>query len=203
MILESFLPNLALFVAGQAAAWFYLRTGRLWLGGVAMATMWIAADWALVARYVFDDVGGQFRVALLVMQVAVILMLIAVAFAQWRRRWSKTARNRGRLFGQGMERYLRGAHDESRQIFVRLVRSDPWDAAAWLALGNVLHRLRQPAAARRCYRRCLRVDVNAEYGDLAKVQLEAAAVPPAEKRLTKVTGRQRQSSPTPAHPARS
>jgi tetratricopeptide (TPR) repeat protein len=164
---DSFLLNLALFVAGQAAAWFYLRTGRLWLGGIGTAMLWIAADWAVMAKYVFADVGPHFRGALVTMQATAVVTVVALALAQWRRRWSDTARKRPELFTAGMTAYLHGAHDSARKMFRRLVRNDPWDAGAWLALGNVHGRQRQPKAAKRCYRRCLRVDLAREYTDLA------------------------------------
>ena len=94
--------------------------------------------------------------------------MAALALAQWRRRWSKTARQRSELFTSGMTAYLHGHHDEARSTFRRLVRTDPWDAGAWLALGNVHSRQRQPGAASRCYRRGLRVDLGREYTDLAR-----------------------------------
>lgn len=168
MFPESFLPNLLLFVAGQTAAWIYLRSGRLWLGGLATATLWVAADWAVVAKFVFDDVGAHFRVPLIVMQSAAVAVVVLLAFQQWRRRWSRTARRRAELFEAGVAAYLRRSNDEAQRTFRRLVRADPWDAAAWLALGNTHRRARRPGPARRCYRRCMRVDSRREYSDLAR-----------------------------------
>ncbi|MCR9245298.1 MAG: hypothetical protein NXI31_09720 [bacterium] len=167
MFPDSLLLNLALFVAGQAAAWFYLRSGRLLVGGLATAAIWIAADWAVVARYVFEDLE-QFRIALIAMQLVCVGIVGLLAFAQWRRRWSGTAKRRAELFEAGTAAYLRDAHDEARATYQRLVRCDPWDAAAWLALGNVHRRADRRSAARRCYRRCLRVDTQREYTDLAR-----------------------------------
>ena len=174
--MESFLPNLVLFVAGQAAAWFYLRTGRLWIGAGAMAWLWIAADWAVLAKYVFAATDTHFRLSLLAMQLGAVVTVAALGIAWWRRRWSKTAKARGELFARGLEFYLGGDHEQARLTFRRLVRSDPWDAAAWLALGNTLRRLGRDAAARRCYRRCRHVDLGSEYADLAKAMSGAAVV---------------------------
>ena len=204
MLVESFLANLALFVAGQAAAWYYLRTGRLWWGGLSMAVLWVAADWAVVARYVFGDTGAHYRTALLVLQLTAIATVVALGVALWRRRWSATARQRGELFAEGTRHYLASRHEAARAMFVRLVRADPWDAAAWLALGNAQRRLGQTAASRRSYRRCRRVDLAGEYAELAA----ALAAPPARPAATPAAAEPvtspapRRSSP-PAHPARS
>ncbi|MCA8952850.1 MAG: hypothetical protein KDE27_25295 [Planctomycetes bacterium] len=168
MFAASFLPNFVLFVAGQAAAWFYLRTGRLLLGGIATAVLWIAADWAVVARFVFEDDGAHYRGALATMQVTAVAIVALLGFEQWRRRYSRTAKQRTALFEAGLAAYLQSAHDEATRTFRRLVRNDPWDAAAWLALGNAHRRAQHPGAARRCYRQCMRVDSEREYTDLAQ-----------------------------------
>jgi tetratricopeptide (TPR) repeat protein len=172
---DSFLPNLVLFVAGQAAAWFYLRTGRLWLGSVPMAVMWIAADVAVVLRFVFADTGPLYGWSLGVLQGTALATAAALLVARWRRRWSGTARQRAVLFGAAMQHYLAGRHEQAVVGFRRLARCDPWDAASWLALGNALRRLARAAAARGCYRRCLRVDGNGEYTDLARAMTAALA----------------------------
>ncbi|MCA8977524.1 MAG: hypothetical protein KDC98_22565 [Planctomycetes bacterium] len=176
VFLESFLPNLALFIAGQVAAWFYLRSGRWWLGGTAMAVLWGAADWAVVARYVFADTGAGFHWAMIVMQATALTTVVALGVSQWRRRWSGVAKRRAEIYGEGMQQYLRGSYEAAAATFRRLVRNDPWDTAAWLGLGNVLRRAGHSAAARRCYRRCRSVDLTSEYRDLAKAMQASAAV---------------------------
>ena len=189
MLVDAFLPNLLVFLAGQAAAWYYLRTGRLWIGGVAMAVIWVAADWAVIAHYVFER-RADFEIALWVMQITAVLVVIALGWALARRRWSATARQRPDLFRQGIRDYLGGKHEAARTTFRRLLAADPWDAAAWLALGNVLRRLGREPGARRAYGRCLRVDLSGEYTDLAREQLRTQPVraDAADRRITQVTG---------------
>jgi len=175
---ETFLPNLVLFLGGQAAAWIYLRTGRFVLGGGAMAALWVLADWALVARLVFAETGPHFTATLLAMQLVALLTIAALAFGRWRARWSKTAKQRPELFAAGLTQYLRNELDGAAVTFRRIVRANPWDAAAWVALGNVRRSEGKTRVARACYRRARCVDRQREYADFIDLQqkrLPAAA----------------------------
>ncbi len=174
MFADSFLPNLALFVLGQAAAWFYLRTGRFLIGAVATAALWIAADWAAVARFAFEN-DTHYHAALFTMQGTAFGITLLLAYQQWRRRWSPASRQRHERFAAGMAAYLRHDHDAARAAFRRLVATDPWDAAAWLALGNAYRRSGDVGAARRCYRRGQRVDKRGEYTELVGQLADRAA----------------------------
>lgn len=172
MLPEDSLLQLVLFTAGQAAAWYYLRTGRWWVGVCASGAMWVLADWFFVAKHVFGASGSDLTLPLVALQSTAILTIVGLLFALWRRRWSATAKSRPQLFGQGLAAHLRGDHEAARQIFRRLARNDPWDAAAWVAWGNVESRTGTTSRARRCYRRALGVDTRVQYTDLIQHQLE-------------------------------
>lgn len=166
MFAAFFLPNLLAFVLGQAAAWYYLRSGRFWLGVGATVLLWLSLDWWLVARYVLAVEPVELRLPAAALQALAVATVGALAFGLWRRRWSAVARARTRHFGDGLSAYLRSDYAAARATFTRLVRSNPWDAAAWIALGDVLARSGQPGKAQRCYRRASAVDTQRAYVDL-------------------------------------
>ncbi len=182
VFLDAFLPNLVLFLLGQAAAWYYLHTGRFWVGAAATAGLWVLADWALVAKYAFGAAGPDFTLPLLGMQVVAVVTATLLAVALWRRRWSTTAKQRSSRFRAGLEAYLRDELSHAQKVFTGLVRCNPWDAAAWLALGNVQRRLGRVRQAAACYRRALGVDRSRDYHDLVRQQqgrlLRAAGAAP-------------------------
>jgi tetratricopeptide (TPR) repeat protein len=167
---ESFLPNLVLFACGQAAACIYLRTGRFGLGVGSTVSLWVLADWALVGKLVYGETGERFLVPLVGMQAVAVATIVALAFGLWRARWSATSKQRPALFAAGLEQYLRDDLDAAEKTFRRLVRADPWDAAAWVTLGNVLRGKGRTSAARRCYRRARCVDKNRQYADFITMQ---------------------------------
>ncbi|MBL8726991.1 MAG: hypothetical protein JNM25_01080 [Planctomycetes bacterium] len=168
MFADQLWPNLVLFAAGQAAAWYYLHTGRTRIGTAVTVALWVLADWFLVAKYVFRVTGADLVLPLVSLQVVAGATVLALSFAQWRRRRSAVARQRQALFAAGLTAYLRADHGEAEATFRRLVRSDPWDSAAWIALGNVLARAGRPKPARRCYRRALGVDASRQYAELVR-----------------------------------
>lgn len=170
MFADQFLPNLSIFVLGQAAAWYYLRTGRFWIGAVSTAALWVLADLLLVARFVFDASSQDLALPLFLLQAVALGTLAALLLALWRRRWSATARARPQLFAAAMQQYLRCDHVAAASTFRRLTRADPWDVAAWTALGNVLAKSAQPQRARRCYRRAAQVDTGRRFADLLQHQ---------------------------------
>ncbi|HEX5053460.1 MAG TPA: hypothetical protein VFZ65_16905 [Planctomycetota bacterium] len=167
---DHFLPNLLLFVAGQAAAWYYLRTGRFLIGASATAALWLLADWFVLAKFVFGTDPADLLLPLWSLQIVALGTVAALALARWRRRWSRTARQRPALFQAGVAQYLRADYEAASATLRRLVRADPWDAAAWIALGNVFSRQVQPRRARACYRRAAAVDTARAYGDLLEQQ---------------------------------
>lgn len=170
MFADAFLPNLLLLLAGQAAAWFHLRTGRFWLGVAVTAALWGFADWVLVAKFVYAAAGPDYLVPLAAMQGTAFAAASWLAFALWRRRYSALAKARPQQFRSGLTAYLRSDLDAARRTFGGLVRCNPWDAAAWLALGNVERQRGRAGAARACYRRARAVDRAADYRDLVRQQ---------------------------------
>ncbi len=175
--MNGFLVNLLLFVGGQFAAWHYLRTGRLAVGFGATVLLWGLLDAWLVAHYAYRLDGPPWSWLLVGFQATAVATLGTLVFGLWRRRWSKTARERTRWFGLGLAEYLRGDLPAAIATFRKLLRCDPWDAAAWLALGNVLRGQGNLRKARACYRNALRVDRDGVYRDHARLQLARAAEP--------------------------
>lgn len=165
MFPTSFWSVFLAFLVGQAAAWIYLRTGRLLLGILATACVWILFDWWLLVRYVFTG-DNTLGTAAALLQATAIWTALWLAFGRWRRRWSAAARSRTERFAAGMAQYLRRDQAAARATFTGLVRTDPWDAAAWIALGDVLARAGATSRARRCYRRARAVDIQRQYADL-------------------------------------
>ncbi|MFM1873269.1 MAG: Tetratricopeptide repeat [Planctomycetota bacterium] len=163
--------NLVLLLAAQAAAWHYLRTGRILVGAVATALLWSLLDGWLIAKFVYRLEQPPYAYLLVAFQAVAIATIALLAFGLWRRRYSGTARRRTEWFGKGLASYLRGEHAAAIAVFRRLVRCDPWDPAAWAALGNVLRSQGQVGAARRCYARALRVDRNGTHKDHVRQQL--------------------------------
>lgn len=166
MLPTSFWSVFLAFLVGQAAAWIYLRTGRLLLGILATACVWILFDWWLLVRYVFAADADTLGTVAGLLQATAIWIALWLAFGRWRRRWSAAARSRTERFAAGMAQYLRRDHAAARATFTGLVRTDPWDAAAWIALGDVFARAGAAARARRCYRRARAVDIQGQYADL-------------------------------------
>jgi len=155
---DAFLPNLVVFAVGQATAWFHLRTGRWLAGGLLSAVVWILADWALVAKHAFDAKGVHLWLPLLAMQGTALGAGLWLGARWWWRRRSPTGRQRPELFRDGLAAYLRGDLEAAAATFRRLVRNDPWDAAAWIAAGNVARRAGRLTQAKRCWWRGLGVD---------------------------------------------
>ena len=69
MFQGEFLPNLVVFLLGQAVAWGYLRTGLVARGLVSLIGGWVLADAALVARFAYDHQGRWFIASLAGMQL--------------------------------------------------------------------------------------------------------------------------------------
>lgn len=175
MLVASLLPNLLVFVAGQAAAWFYLRTGRTWIGALGTAALWTLLDWWLLAKYVFVHDGASLALPLVALQGTALGLCAMLAFARWRRRRSAEAKQRPTRFAAGLAEYLRNDYGAARATFQRLVRVDPWDPAAWIALGDVFGSSGETARAQRCYRRAAAVDLRAEFVDLLQHHRRPAA----------------------------
>lgn len=166
MFVDAVLPNLLLFGVGQAAAWLYLRTGRFWLGATTTVALWVLLDWWLVGRFVLGLPLHEQQLPLVLLQLLAVAAAAAFAGARLRRRLAAAVRPQ--RFRAGLEQLLAGRLDAARATFRGLVRSDPWDAPAWIALGDALRHGGDLRRARRCYRRAARVDTAGGYRDLLR-----------------------------------
>lgn len=175
MFVDAVLPNLVLFGLGQAAAWLYLRTGRFWLGTAVTVALWTLLDWWIVGRYLFGVPAAGQVLPLTLLQFVALGAAAAYGLARARRRLA--AASRPDRFRAGMEQLLGSRLDEARATFRSLVRADPWDVAAWIALGDVHRRGDELRRARRCYRRAAGVDTAFAYRDLLRHRAALCARP--------------------------
>lgn len=180
--MDGFFANLLLLLGAQGVAWHYLRSGRLWIGAIVSILLWSLLDAWLVARYVFAHDTAPWTHLLVGFQATAAAMLGLWAFGAWRRRYSATAKARQQWFVRGLTLYLRGETAGAEQVFRRLVRCDPWDPAAWAALGNVLRSGGRRTQARRCYQRALRVDRRGTHRDHVRLQMARGANPSGARR---------------------
>jgi hypothetical protein len=151
-----------------------------------------------VARYLFGVPPAEQWLPLLLLQVVAAATVVAFGQARLRRRLARP--RRAERFRAGIEHLLANDHRAAIVAFRRLVRCDPWDAAAWIAFGDALWRTGDERRARGAWRRAGSVDTGGDYADLlshrtrrergaavrasgaatgAKVAPRAAAVEPA------------------------
>lgn len=171
MYVTAFLPNLIAFACGQTAAWHYLRTGRSWVGSLLTLGVWSLLDAWLLARYVFAAEPAVLRALAFGLQGLAFAAVAWLLFALWRRRWSAAARARPERYRLALDAFLRGEWAAAQAGYRALVRTDPWDAAAWMGLGDTLARAGDGKAATRCYRRAAGVDVGRHFADLLQLRL--------------------------------
>lgn len=163
--------NFAIFAGGCAAALAWLRTGMVVRGALLLVLLFVAADVALVARFVFGGTGGWFYAGLLSMQLPALAAIMWWAVRLAVRRWSKDRRARRQLFAAGLQHYLRDEHPQAEALFRRLHRVDPWDVPAAIGLANVLWRRGQGRRARRVFLAARRLDRNSAYAEFIAEQL--------------------------------
>lgn len=174
--------DLLLFLAGQGAAAYCLRTGRPWLGFVGTAALWVALDAWLVTHFVLVEHIAIAQGSLWAMRGVAAALASWLAFALWRRRWSAAARQRGARFAQGTAQFLRDDLSAAEGTFRRLVGVDPWDAMAWIWLGDVRRAAGDDRRARRCYRRAASVDRARACADLLALGRLSDVSAPAPRR---------------------
>ena len=168
---DHFAVNFAIFAGGCAAALAWLRTGMVVRGALLLVVLFVAADVALVARFVFGDPGGWFFAGLFAMQVPALAAILWWAVRLAVRHWSKDRRARRQLFAAGLQHYLRNEHPQAEALFRRLHRVDPWDVPAAIGLANVLWRRGQGRRARRLLRAARRLDRHSAYSEFIAEQL--------------------------------
>ena len=158
------LPILLVFAAGQAAALWYLRTGRFLPGFVTTTALWLSLDWWMLARFVFEATPTSLRAPALSLWLSSLAAVVTLGYALLRRRRGRALRRE--RFAAALHAHLRNDHAAARRTLQQLVWHDPWDAAAWLLLGDVLRREQKTSRALRCYRRAAALDTQNVYEHL-------------------------------------
>ena len=180
MFPDLFWPSAALSALGVATAVFCLRSGMVVRGLLLLTVLAVAADVALVARYVYSDRGAWFSLSLWTLQLAAAASAAWLLAALVRRRWSADARRREELFAAGFQHYLRDELAAARGLFRRLLRANPWDVAAMVALANVTWREGRAGRARILLRRARRLDRTHSYAAFIGEQLRRMEGPATE-----------------------
>jgi hypothetical protein len=163
---HSFWPNAAIFFVGCFAAVYLLRTGIVVWGTLALASVALCADLALVARFGFDGKGPWFAIGLYGMQAVALYAAGWIVVARSRRRWSQDGKQKAKLVEAAMRSYVAGDLGTAGSLYRRIRKADPWDLAARIGLGNVARRLGRVAEARRHLGAARRLDCAKAFGDL-------------------------------------
>ena len=136
----------------------------------SLALLLIAADVALVARFVYDDRGLAFLSGLVILQALAIASLVWWIVYGVRLRWSPDRRARSELLAAGTQHYMRNELAEAESVYRRLLRANPWDVAAVLGLASSLWRSGRVAAASRQLRVARSLDRKGVYAQLIEEQ---------------------------------
>jgi hypothetical protein len=202
---DQFLPSALLAAAGVATALYLLRSGMVRRGLLLLATVAVAADVAVVARFVFGERATWFLGGLWTLQLASLGAAVWLVLALLRRRWSADARRRRELFAAAFQHYLRDEFGPARSLLRRILRADPWDVAASIALADVRWRQGQPVRALRLLRRARRLDRPMAYADFAaeqvrRIRTDLAPRPPGTQ-AQEARARPSQAPPAQSPPA--
>ncbi|MEE9126677.1 MAG: hypothetical protein V3U11_06015 [Planctomycetota bacterium] len=176
MFEDSFLINLVIFVAGQAAAYGYLRTGRRNRGVMLMILAWVLIDFAMVRAFAFGKRDTIFLVALTLMQVYSLVEVFLFTMGRVRRRTSKVRQQRQERFESAFLHHIRNDLDAAIADYRVLVRLDPWDLESTLGLATALARKGKGRQARRYFRSARSLDLRHEYGDVIGDELKRFSV---------------------------
>jgi tetratricopeptide (TPR) repeat protein len=172
MFADSFLANLLIFVIGQAAAWGNMRTGRVVRGLALMVGAWALADLALMFRFVFESMRASYLPVLVVLQAWSLVEAALLGHGRLRRRSWRRRPARLALYREAFEHYLRNDLPAARSLQQRLVRRDPWDTEATLALATTLARAGERKKARKLFRRARAIDLEARFHDVIADELD-------------------------------
>jgi tetratricopeptide (TPR) repeat protein len=186
---HAFLPNLLIFLLGQAAAYGYLRTGRTARGVSLMVGAFVLADIALLARFGFANAEDVFLAALIGMQAWSLAEFAVFTFGRIRRRLPGVQRRREIEFREAFLAYLRDEYDVAMRLFRRLLRRDPWDTESMLGLATVLDRRGKRRQARSHYRRARSLDREGLWQDVIREELRRFAAGRTPARPSTVTAR--------------
>ncbi len=168
---DSLLANLLIFAIGLWAAVHLLRTGMPARGGILLCWVLVTADVALVARLVFEARDGWFLAGLLAMQAGSLAGGGWLAWALWRRRWSRAVALRPARLQAAMRSYLQADFAAAHAAYRQLLAVDPWDVAAAVGRANATWRLGRTRQAVRALHRARRLDRRGAYADFIAEQL--------------------------------
>ncbi|MFK7738870.1 MAG: hypothetical protein AB8H80_01005 [Planctomycetota bacterium] len=164
MFVDAVVANVVLFLVGQVFAWLYLRSGRFAVGAAAMISLWVCIDWWLVQRYLLGGEPSKQVLPLLLLQLTVVLVAGAYLWACVRRR--RGAAERTERYRAVTRHMLAGELKQAAVDYRALCWTDPWDASAWLGLGDALRRSDDLQGSARAYARAAGVDVDKQFADL-------------------------------------
>ena len=173
MFPDSLLPNLLIFLVGQAAVVGLLRTGLVAHGVALVLATWGLADAALVARLVFDVDGAGFVALLVVLQVLSIGAAGLFVWGRWRRRRPDVVAAREETFRAAIRHFVRDEHDDAVRLLSGLCRRDPWDLPSRLARAQVEAAAGRVARARSALRSARSLEGSERYADLITGELQA------------------------------
>jgi len=172
MSFDSLWPNLLLFALAQVVAWGFLRTGLVVRGVALMATTWIGADIALLARFVWGHDGPAFWLPLLVYQVHALVEAALFIHGQVRRRSPSHRERRRKVYREAFAFYLNDDLEPARQRWRRLVWADPWDLESTIAWATVLVRQGRPRPAQLLLWKARWLDGDERFRDVIAEELE-------------------------------
>ena len=172
----SFLINLLIFVAGQATAYGYLRTGRKVRGIALMVLLLVFADVALVRVLAFQQRDIVFRLSLSLMQAYAFIELLLFATGRLRRRLPKVRQERDERFRSAFLHSIRNEMDAAIADYRGLLKLDPWDLESTLGLATALARSGNRKQARRYFRAARSLDLKDQYADVISDELRRFGV---------------------------
>lgn len=172
MFPDSFWFQFVVFLLAQGLAYGFLRTGLLLRGWGLLVSSWIAADVALVCRFVFDQSDGLYLWALVVLQVHTMIEAVLMLVGRLRHHSPQLQQDREERYRAAFRAYLRNRLDPAADTFRRLARRDPWDLESLLAWATVLNRQGEGRKARWLLMRVGWLDRSDRYRDVIEVEVE-------------------------------
>ena len=155
MFVDDFWIQAAFFLALLAVALGNMRSGRFGLGFLQFVLVWVFADFALLARFVFDEPGISHGTWLMAMQVVMLLSVPGFLFAVWRRGRAGFRQEQAKSYATALAAFMAGRDEEAGEAFRNCYHLDPWDAEALSMLALCQARQGRQHKARRSYKKAL------------------------------------------------
>lgn len=176
MFPDSLALNLLVFLLAQATVWGYLRTGLVRRGVLVLVGSWVLGDVALLARFAFGEVGSLYQGALFGLWALTLVEAGRFGWGRWRRRRPEAREQRHAEFQRGTRLWMSDEIEAADGIFAGLVRRDPWDLRARLALAQLRVAQDRPANARRLLQAARHLDRRRHFDDLIRYELSRCGV---------------------------